>query len=885
MSEPVKKKLGDVIFNDIDDNDYLNELYKNILYNYAVTVLQITNIRQLREINVLDALRFADILSKSTHLDKADEHKIWAQEIITLLLALYPENKLVSYYAGSVLTSTGNFMGQKLIESDYEDPTPMDRAFSALSDLYLTVPADQTKKFFQTQKKVYDHLEDECFSYSAPTSMGKSFVMRMFIKDQILHGEKKNYALIVPTKALINEVRSEIIQNDLKDLLDENQYHVVSAASDMALEIHPEHHFILVMTPERLLYLINDKKDFKLDYLFIDEAHKMTGRNSRAPFYYSLVDALSRRRPMPRFVFASPNIPNPDEYLRLIATGEYKKEHALASAYSPVAQFKFLVNLKKGQVYIYNDHLKTQEYVCAIKSGTEHGAIPLMVLFDKQKKEKPNRLIAYFSSKDKAIGAARDFARYRDPLDDPDLNELAADVKKQVHGDYFLVELLKKGIAYHIGYLPSAIRMRIEKLFKEEKITAMFCTSTLVEGVNLPADNLFITSYYSGRSPMTEVDFRNLIGRVGRIQFNLCGNVFLISDETKNNKQDVYLDKLKNTIKEQKLSVIQDLKPKHKKFVIETLLSGSAEIRPYDKASAGQPEEEYIMMRKFGLQALKDIVEDTDSLVRQEFEKYMKPGDMDSIRSQFGGYRSIMDYDINVSIDQTIALKAAVKGDPNFVYPKPVNGRFDKDEVLEFLRRLGDVFKWKLYEYNTLGKSDNDGDYTKLRWYAVILTQWMEGRGLGHIMRRAIAYQELHPDKFWVNKYTRIPYDKNSLEHRNIVFANTLEVIENIILFSLSNYFLRFSNEYKNVYGEESLNQNNWYEYVEYGTTNEITIQLQRYGFSREAATYIREHQDDYVVIEDGHVRVKNSLNDCGDNEVKNQIPDIRYNTPELFIE
>ncbi len=60
MSQTEKKRLGDVLFQDIDDNDYLNELYKNILYNYAITILQITNIKQLRGINVDDALRFAD---------------------------------------------------------------------------------------------------------------------------------------------------------------------------------------------------------------------------------------------------------------------------------------------------------------------------------------------------------------------------------------------------------------------------------------------------------------------------------------------------------------------------------------------------------------------------------------------------------------------------------------------------------------------------------------------------------------------------------------------------------------------------------------------------------------------------------------------------------
>ena len=95
MSQTEKKRLGDVLFQDIDDNDYLNELYKNILYNYAITILQITNIKQLRGINVDDALRFADLLSKSTHAEKADYHKIGAHAIMTRLLTLYPDDEVV----------------------------------------------------------------------------------------------------------------------------------------------------------------------------------------------------------------------------------------------------------------------------------------------------------------------------------------------------------------------------------------------------------------------------------------------------------------------------------------------------------------------------------------------------------------------------------------------------------------------------------------------------------------------------------------------------------------------------------------------------------------------------------------------------------------------
>ena len=97
--------------------------------------------------------------------------------------------------------------------------------------------------------------------------------------------------------------------------------------------------------------------------------------------------------------------------------------------------------------------------------------------------------------------------------------ELSKDIKNEVHGDYYLADLVSKGVAYHIGYLPTSIRQRIEDLFKAGKITALFCTSTLVEGVNLPADNLFITDYRNGQKDMRPIDYSRLDGRVGSLVF------------------------------------------------------------------------------------------------------------------------------------------------------------------------------------------------------------------------------------------------------------------------------------------------------------------------------------------------------------------------------
>ena len=119
-----------------------------------------------------------------------------------------------------------------------------------------------------------------------------------------------------------------------------------------------------------------------------------------------------------------------------------------------------------------------------------------------------------------------------------------------------------------------------------------------------------------------------------------------------------------------------------------------------------------------------------------------------------------------------------------------------------------------------------------------------------------------------------------------VVFADTLEAIENIVLFSISNYFLRFSNEYKKIHGVDEFD-NNWYEYVEFGTTNPLTIFLQRNGFSRESATFIKKHKNEYVVNDGStdELRLRLSLLNCGNTSVMTEAASIRFNAPKLFLE
>lgn len=901
MSEN-KIKLGDAIFANIESNEYLGTLYATLLKSYGMKMYDLNqNTKPFTEKEKIDILRFADLLSKSNDRKNSDKHKIWAQEIVVLMGELYDDDPVVRIYAGNVYSSVGNHKGIERLNPSHQEVSVLDQIFSEYRSDLLTIPSEPGEKFFGEQKTAYDHLVDDFFSYSAPTSMGKSFIMRMFIKDEIMHGATKNYALIVPTKALINEVRAKIISDlggesntERVNFLKEHNYTVVTAASDIALE--ERHNFIFVMTPERLLYLLIAKKDVRVDYLFIDEAHKLSGKNSRAPFYYKIVDMLLQQKTQTHFVFASPNIPNPRVYLRMMTQAEVGENNALAISYSPVVQVKFLVDLQNGRIDVYNEHdISGEPRIPAAKVSSGNVSLNsfLKVLESKNRQlpeEQRKQSIIYYNGRNKAVEAARRFAAEIESWgfkNDPLLDALSKDIQQEVHDEYYLADMVKQGVAYHIGYLPASIRARIEELFQAGNITVMFCTSTLLEGVNLPADNLFIMDNKIARSDMNPVDFRNLIGRVGRVSFNLYGNVFFVSEKDSKVSSEDYVQMLQQEIPEQTLSISTDpkvLKRVEKKYVAEILKSGKSEIpkRTNENGEALQSEESYIMMRKFALILQRDIVNDRDSLVRREFREFLTPADEETIREAFKDKTVKPDDDINVSVDQTGRLIAAIKRQDNPLhYPDLVDGKFRYPEVVAFLDELSDVFRWDIYEASTLGKP------TLRNWYAVILCQWMEGGGLKFIMNRALEYHKDNTYPFWVNKYEPpTTYNPKSVEHHNIVFGDTLEVIENIVLFSISNYFLRFSNEYRKIKGDAAIDRNNWYEYVEYGTTNPLTILLQRNGFTRESARFIKEHPE--YVEKDGStgvLKLRASLSSCGNKNVENEVVYIRQNAPGIFTD
>ena len=98
-----------------------------------------------------------------------------------------------------------------------------------------------------------------------------------------------------------------------------------------------------------------------------------------------------------------------------------------------------------------------------------------------------------------------------------ELTKAIKHISEYVNPQYTLVKCLKKGVIYHHGSIPDGIRQYIENIYCAIKeIRFVITSSTLLEGVNLPADKMFLFDNRKGQGNLSPSDFRNLIGRVCR---------------------------------------------------------------------------------------------------------------------------------------------------------------------------------------------------------------------------------------------------------------------------------------------------------------------------------------------------------------------------------
>lgn len=751
----------------------------------------------------------------------------------------YKTNPYYRIFSHSVLSKLGNFPAIEYLESEdrnnSELPFELD-VEKKVKEFIQAVPDTKDLIFTDSQYELYTKISNsKHFSFSGPTSMGKSFIIKSFIRKVVSNKPPENIVIMVPTRALINQFSIDL-KKELKVILEHYNYSVITNSNVAELLSVDQPRYIFVLTPERLLSFLSQKNNPNFAYLFVDEAHKLAAqKDTRAVTAYSAISKSLKQNKNLNLYFASPNVSNPEVFLRL-----FKKDENLyyKTKETPVSQNLFFVDLTEKKVthYLEKEHYHFQPDL--IKKA-ENIYDVLCELGDNTNN------IVYCSSKFEAIDKAEKMfgqIRLQENTKSANLRKVIRQIKGYIHKDYYLADFLNKGIAYHFGNLPQIIRNKVEALFKDREIGYVFCTSTLLEGVNMPAKNVFILNNKNGRSNFQPIDFWNLAGRAGRLRYELSGNIICLKENDKvwkkpetllENKSDIvlkpsvenYIDK-KLKIIEQLLSENPDIKNETK--TIQEILKYIANIISIDTLEIERSNYKSEIIQKLILDNKQEIIELAKS----------KNGQIEIPSSILNTNNSIK---LRIQNEIFIYLQKQKDNPEKIKLPAKVDYGLCK----QWLHKLYDLFKWETEEKDIKSKAQLD-------YYAMLMNQWINGISLNQIITQSVTF---YSDK---KRKIQTGYDKKgrkyeafngTKQHINILIGNIIEDIEYILRFLLEKYFNNYYAMLVEILGEENAGVN-WASFLEYGSQNSIVIALQNYGLSRHSADYIFKNLKSCLIIE-----------------------------------
>lgn len=420
-------------------------------------------------------------------------------------------------------------LDKQFIKKDFRDNYPFAlRLQQSKSDIEHTIIVnDEVFLLNRFQKEVYyAYKHNETISISAPTSAGKSYILCTLLLEELTEGNK-NIVYVVPTRALISQVEA-----DLKALLRqynlENQTNITTVPPQE--DILDKKSNVFIFTQERLHWFLYGNSNCKIDILIIDEAQKIEDGN-RGILLQQKIEDVVKANPEIKVFFSSPFTSNPEILLDNVINNSRKSK--VNTQYIAVNQNLLYVSQVPRKIREWQIHL------CTVKNTILLGKI---VMTDRPTTELHKIVHTAYQISNRggcliySNGAAdaEDTANLLYDLlpeceQDSEIKELVKLVQSTIHTQYVLAKVLSKGIAFHYGNMPLLIRNEIERLFSIGKIEYLICTSTLLEGVNLPAKSIIIRKPSRGRgNPLNQNDFWNLAGRAGRLGKEYSGNIFCI---------------------------------------------------------------------------------------------------------------------------------------------------------------------------------------------------------------------------------------------------------------------------------------------------------------------------------------------------------------------
>ncbi len=365
-----------------------------------------------------------------------------------------------------------------------------------LRDLIFATPQDESKKFHIRQAEVFHRIiGGENVILSAPTSFGKSLIIEALIAS----GRFNNIVIVVPTIALIDELKKKLVKY-------KGDYKIVTLVSQKSGIRN-----IFIFTQERVLEYDGFEN---IDFFIIDEFYKLapsTSNDERCDRLNLAFKQLYSK--CNRFYMLGPKVnglfSGIEEQLRCT--------FLKFDSYKTVATNEFYYKLKVAGIDALID--------------VERDRVLTSIL---EKIGRTEQTVIYCKSPKRASSLMSRLLRNNILVSNNSNNEFAAWLAENFHKDWSLIDGVKHGIAYHHAQLPRAVGSLIVDLFNEAKINILICTSTLIEGVNTNAKNIIIyDDCITRRTKLDMFTFNNISGRSGRMFEHFVGNVYIFGEKPK----------------------------------------------------------------------------------------------------------------------------------------------------------------------------------------------------------------------------------------------------------------------------------------------------------------------------------------------------------------
>ncbi len=277
-------------------------------------------------------IHFSQFLSNSSQ----EYNRAIALKIISGINDLFPDNHYTKAITKSILTTFGLFSA---VESFTDLSISLSTSSALLGGIRRIIQAIPKSEYSFTNRQydIYNQiLANNFFSFSGPTSLGKSFVIKNCAIDLL---DKFNVIVfILPTKALLEEYLV-----DFRAMLNKREVDNVNITKSVSgVKLGKKN--IMIFTQERYNNFLyeTDYSDINVDVLFIDKAHKLADRSSkRAMTLYKVISTSLEKYPSLKLVFSSPVISNPDIFFKYFNVDGV----SLSIAESPVAQSLFFANI------------------------------------------------------------------------------------------------------------------------------------------------------------------------------------------------------------------------------------------------------------------------------------------------------------------------------------------------------------------------------------------------------------------------------------------------------------------------------------------------------------------------------------------------------------